>query len=113
MRSPGVPWRFETATLKEVRTPSDYPEGRCYVIQFFSTDYIYHEGDERSRRCPGHGYPAYTEERLSVRQFATKDEQEWRNAIASLYAADRARTDIAAFVMDRASIQTRVEVEVK
>lgn len=25
------------------------------------TDTIYHEGDERSRTNPGHGYPAYTE----------------------------------------------------
>jgi hypothetical protein len=28
----------------------------------FETTSIHHEGDERSRTCPGHGYPAYTEE---------------------------------------------------
>lgn len=26
-----------------------------------TTNHIYHEGDERSRTNPGHGYPAHTE----------------------------------------------------
>lgn len=32
------------------------------------TKEIYHEGDERSRTNPGHGYPAYTEK---VSQFTS------------------------------------------
>jgi hypothetical protein len=30
---------------------------------------IYHEGDERSRTNPGHGYPAYTETVHRVEEF--------------------------------------------
>jgi hypothetical protein len=113
LTSKGVPYNFETDTLKEVRKPSDYPAGKCYVIQFFSTEQFYHEGDERSRNCPGHGYPAWTETVLSVRQFVTQSEEEWREAIASLFLVDKSRTDMAAIVMERASIQTRVEIKVE
>ena len=37
---------------------------------------IHHDGDERSRTNPGHGYPAYTEtiESLSYEFFDTKEE---------------------------------------
>jgi hypothetical protein len=37
------------------------------------TDTIHHEGDERSRTNPGHGYPAYTE---SVQKLETFDNEE-------------------------------------
>ena len=35
---------------------------------------VYHEGDERSRTNPGHGYPAYTETVDCVTRFTTKDQ---------------------------------------
>lgn len=37
---------------------------------------IQHEGDERSRTHPGHGYPAYTETVKEFKEF--KDEAEFR-----------------------------------
>lgn len=37
---------------------------------------IHHEGDERSRTHPGHGYPAYTETVKEFKEF--KDEAEFR-----------------------------------
>jgi hypothetical protein len=41
-------------------------------------DTIHHEGDQRSRDCPGHGYPAYSETIEKIQTF--KDEaalKEW------------------------------------
>ena len=38
-----------------------------YLIIKEST--IYHEGDERSRQFPGHGYPAYSETVNQVEEF--------------------------------------------
>ncbi len=32
-----------------------------YLVIIWKTRTIYHEGDERSRTYPGHGYPAHTE----------------------------------------------------
>lgn len=37
---------------------------------------IHHEGDERSRTHPGHGYPAYTETVKEFKEF--KNEAEFR-----------------------------------
>jgi hypothetical protein len=38
-----------------------------YLI--ITTRIIHHEGDERSRQCPGHGYPAYSEDVQHVEEF--------------------------------------------
>ena len=35
---------------------------------------IHHEGDERSRTHPGHGYPAYSETVQRIHEFDTKFE---------------------------------------
>lgn len=35
---------------------------------------IHHEGDERSRKNPGHGYPAYSENVQELKTFANYDE---------------------------------------
>lgn len=44
------------------------------------TRYIHHEGDERSRTHPGHGYPARTEEVTEFRPFKDREEMvEWVN----------------------------------
>ncbi len=39
-------------------------------------DQIYHEGDQRSKDYPGHGYPAYTESIETLKKF--KDFEEFR-----------------------------------
>ena len=39
-----------------------------------TTKSIHHEGDERSRTNPGHGYPAYTEEVESIQRFANQED---------------------------------------
>lgn len=38
-----------------------------YLI--ITTRTIHHEGDERSRQYPGHGYPAWTEDVKDVKEF--------------------------------------------
>lgn len=38
-----------------------------YLI--ITTRTIYHEGDERSRQFPGHGYPAYSEDFHRLEEF--------------------------------------------
>lgn len=44
--------------IKEVK---EFPKEKHYAALVFQTRYVRHEGDERSRTNPGHGYPAYTE----------------------------------------------------
>lgn len=35
---------------------------------------VHHEGDERSRTNPGHGYPAYTENFETIKKFDTQEQ---------------------------------------
>jgi len=48
--------------MKQVKTANDVPSGEHIAVLVYKTHSVYHEGDERSRTNPGHGYPAYTEE---------------------------------------------------
>lgn len=39
---------------------------------------VYHEGDERSRTHPGHGYPAYTETLQLFKEFKNENDlKDW------------------------------------
>jgi hypothetical protein len=109
--SDGVPYDFlRDKKLAEIEKPGDFPAGKCYVIQVFENRSVYHEGDERSRTNPGHGYPAYTESFTVVRQFVTQDLTVWREKIQLLYSQNKNRTDICAFTMEKANVQARVEI---
>lgn len=53
-----------------------------FAVIVEKTTRVHHEGDERSRTHPGHGYPAYTEEIKSIDYipFATEQEvADWVN----------------------------------
>lgn len=110
-RMSGVPYNFETNTLREVKKTSDIPEGKSYLIQFYENESIYHEGDERSKRYPGHGYPAYTEHRLNIRQFVTRSREEWGNAAKSLFI-DGKRSDVLLLSIERVGVTIRTEITI-
>lgn len=70
---------------------------------------VYHEGDERSRTCPGHGYPAHTEEFNEYVPYAT--EAELIDAIATARRYSLHATVVAIQVTPLAiKTQTRVEL---
>ena len=50
-------------------------------IMVFDTTCIHHEGDERSRTCPGHGYPAHTETIDTIMYYQCDDETDVKNWI--------------------------------
>jgi hypothetical protein len=71
-----------------VTKKSDFPTKAHYAIMTFDT--LYHEGDERSRTNPGHGYGAYTEEVAHYNAYL--DKEEWLKEIkrlAKAYLGDR------------------------
>jgi hypothetical protein len=67
-------WR-KLIMIKEL---NKFPKEKHYAALVFDTRYIHHEGDERSRTNPGHGYPAYTETIKTVDYivFESKGEME-------------------------------------
>ena len=63
--------------MKRVKTAADVPDGTHYAIIVYKTRMIHHEGDERSRTHPGHGYPAHSEDVESFEHFVTLDKADW------------------------------------
>ena len=61
-----------------IENKSNFPKGVHFAALIFKTEFIYHEGDERSRTHPGHGYPAYTEtiDLVSYKTFKDKEDME-------------------------------------
>lgn len=71
-------------------------------------DTIYHEGDERSRTHPGHGYPAYTETIDKIQIFKSQEElEDWilRNNTGF------SRKTFTAIRYQELSVQTEVKVK--
>ncbi|KXK08643.1 MAG: hypothetical protein UZ21_OP11001000634 [Microgenomates bacterium OLB22] len=76
------------------RKPLEVPSGAHYAILIFTTRTIHHEGDERSRTNPGHGYPAWDEqvhelEYIPIATWAELDKQ-----LEQLYKGNYDRKDI-------------------
>lgn len=102
--------------MKKVNTQSEFPNTPHYAIITFETTYIHHEGDERSRTNPGHGYPAHTEtiRNLKYLSFDKTEEGkiEWENKLKELYKADPKRTDVVGFeASSKVSINTSITIE--
>lgn len=56
-------------------------DNRDSYYAVFVESSVYHEGDERSRTNPGHGYPAYTSTHTEVKKF--KNEAELKDWVLS------------------------------
>lgn len=59
--------------LKRVKGPNDVPNEPHFAVIIYGTRSIHHEGDERSRTCPGHGYPAHTETLDDIEHWVTTE----------------------------------------
>jgi hypothetical protein len=64
---------------------------------------VHHEGDERSRTNPGHGYPAYTEQFIEITEIFN-NEEDFKRSLAHL---DRS---VRGFKLTPYTIKTTVEV---
>ena len=54
----------------------DLPVDSRFVI--FTQSQIHHEGDQRSRDYPGHGYSAYSEDVVKMQVFESEEElKQW------------------------------------
>ena len=61
----------------------EIPNAQHYTIIVFSRRTIHHEGDERSRNYPGHGYPAYDETLLDQEYHCYLNKANWIEAAQS------------------------------
>lgn len=101
--------------MNTVDSPKRFPNAKHYAIIVFDQRHIHHEGDERSRTHPGHGYPEHTEtvnnfEYLAF-DYTTEGRLEWKEKIKDLYKRNPNRTDVVVFVGDsKQDIQINVEI---
>lgn len=70
---------------------SDVPHEPHYVIMKVEQVSVHHAADQRSKECPGHGYPAYTSEHEAVEYKTFPDtaegRQQWEEELrAELFA---------------------------
>lgn len=72
---------------------------------------IHHEGDERSRTHPGHGYPAYTETVKEFKEF--KDEAEFRVWIERQESRNYSRENYRAIAFKPVEIKKNVSFDIK
>lgn len=64
--------------MKYIDDKNSVPSASHFAALVF--DSIYIEGDERSKECPGHGYPAHTESVVKYITFTDRGEMEkWVN----------------------------------
>ena len=96
--------------MKYCKSPTEIPKIPHFAIVEFSQ--VHHEGDERSRTNPGHGYPAYSETVCQYISFDSKTawEQEISKRMQSKYGR---KDDFVAITATQAQITTQTIVNVK
>lgn len=89
---------------------NDIPTTPHWAIVSFSSIFI--PGDERSKSCPGHGYPDSTE--TSVIYYAFDNEQEWKSEISKKMKPSYGppETNFVAMKAMPATISTEVSVKI-
>ena len=77
-----------------------------------TTESVYHEGDERSRTHPGHGYPAYTSRHEKFNDFG-EDRGKWEARIRELANPVHGQPEkFRAIVYEEAEVTTSVSVDI-
>ncbi len=64
---------YTKTAMKRVHGPKDVPLRPHFCVLIYNTQSVYIPGDQRSRDCPGHGYPEHRETYTSFEQWITED----------------------------------------
>ena len=96
--------------MKQVHRKEDVPCGKHYVVIVYKTTSVHHEGDERSRTHPGHGYPEYTETLECFEHWVSTDRSDWERFVTGLTLA---RENNFVFFEVAGLASTEVKVQVK
>ena len=59
-----------------ITQPEKLPKEKHFAALVLKSHSVHHEGDERSRTNPGHGYPAYTETICAVEYIPFESQAE-------------------------------------
>jgi hypothetical protein len=70
--------------MTRVKGPDDVPAVPHYAVIVYGQSSIHIPGDERSRQCPGHGYPSHYETFDTFEHWVTTDPEEAKAFAVSL-----------------------------
>lgn len=68
---------------------------------------VHHEGDERSQRYPGHGYPAYTETVQEATEFT-----DYNAFVDKIRELEKINAEYKAYSAEQLTVTTTVTVNV-
>lgn len=93
---------------KYVHSSDDVPKVQHWAILKFGSVTI--PGDERSRTCPGHGYPEHSETTIDYEAYLT--EEKWKAEIQSLETSAYKKSYVALKV-NPATIKVEAKVSIE
>jgi len=100
--------------MEKIKNSKTFPNKQHYAIMIFDTKSVYHEGDERSRTNPGHGYPAHTEtfDNFEYLSYDMTDKESWEKKIIELHKeVGYYKKDFVAFIgQPKVEINTEVKI---
>ncbi len=101
--------------MKRVSGPGDVPAGEHFAVLVYNTQDVHHEGDERSRTNPGHGYPAYNETVNTFEHWVSTDHMVISSFVKDLEYPTNAfskKPYVVLKVAGKATIKTSVSLQV-
>jgi hypothetical protein len=94
----------------KVESPEQMPTMGHFAILIFTSSTVHIPGDERSRTCPGHGYPAYDQTTKSYEYWVIRDPEALKTAIQKLESQKR---DVSYKVIRVQPVEIETKIEVK
>jgi hypothetical protein len=70
--------------MKRIKSSKDILDCTHFAVIVYKTSSVFVPGDERSKECPGHGYPAHTEIYDTFEHWVTTDKQDLQKFIVNL-----------------------------
>lgn len=98
--------------MKRIKQAQDMPADTTHVLLVFKQRTIAHEGDERSRTAPGHGYAAWDETVNICEVYARQcDEADFQYEVEALYA--KSPNIVVLNIASASRVHSRVVIEVE
>jgi len=97
--------------MKEVKGPTDIPDGEHLTVLIYKTSTQHVPGDERSRTHPGHGYPAHNVTHHHTEHWVTKN----KDALLAFVEAIQEDDDAPPFVVmtaKKATVRVQTVIDI-
>lgn len=104
---------YTKTPMKRVHGPQDVPVRPHFCVLIYNTQSVYIPGDQRSRDCPGHGYPEHTETYDAFEHWITEDEGVLREFIAEIEEDNKRSSSKSPYVVMSVLSKAQVKTEVK